>query len=84
MDLKNKLEEYTENEFIELISRIISDEGTEEEQDALLEEFIKITEHPSGSDLIYYPKNGADDSSEGILKTIKEWRAKNGKLGFKK
>ncbi len=84
MDLKSKLEEYTENEFIELISRIISDEGTEEEQDALLEEFIKITEHPSGSDLIYYPKNGADDSSEGILKTIKEWRAKNGKPGFKK
>ncbi len=30
MDLKNKLEEYTENEFIELISRIISDEGIEE------------------------------------------------------
>ncbi|WP_391528673.1 bacteriocin immunity protein [Photorhabdus akhurstii] len=84
MDLKNKLEEYTENEFIELILRIISDEGTEEEQDALLEEFIKITGYPSGSDLIYYPKNGEDDPPEGILKTIKEWRAKNDKPVFKK
>ncbi|OCQ53036.1 Colicin-E7 immunity protein [Photorhabdus australis subsp. thailandensis] len=84
MKLKNKLEEYTENEFINLILRIISDEGTEEEQDTLLENFIKITEHPSGADLIYYPKNGEDDSPEGILKTIKEWRAKNGRPGFKK
>ncbi|MCC8456491.1 bacteriocin immunity protein [Photorhabdus aegyptia] len=84
MELKNKLEEYTENEFMELILRIILDEGTEEEQDTLLEGFIKITEYPSGSDLIYYPKNGEDDSPEGILKTIKEWRAKNDKPGFKK
>ncbi|CAQ83310.1 MULTISPECIES: bacteriocin immunity protein [Photorhabdus] len=83
MKLKNKLEEYTENEFIDLISRIISDEGTEKEQDTLLENFIKITEHPSGTDLIYYPENGENDSPEGILKTIKEWRAKNGKPGFK-
>lgn len=60
------------------------DEGTEEGQDALLENFIKITEHPSGVDLIYYPENGEDDSPEGILRIVKEWRAKNGKPGFKK
>ncbi len=38
--------------------------------------FEKATEHPSGSDLIYYPEDGADDSPVGILKTVKEWRAK--------
>ncbi|WP_016676051.1 bacteriocin immunity protein, partial [Yersinia pestis] len=46
--------------------------------------FTKITEHPSGSDLIYYPEDGADDSPEGILELVKKWRAENGKPGFKK
>ncbi|WP_419182042.1 bacteriocin immunity protein [Providencia heimbachae] len=30
------------------------------------------------------PNDGDDDSPAGILKTVKEWRAKNGKSGFKK
>ena len=45
--------------------------------------FKKLTEHPDGSDLIYYPKPGQDDSPEGIVKEVKDWRAKNGKPGFK-
>ena len=83
MKLKDKTDEYTEFEFIELTSRIIRDEGTEDELDSLLENFMRVSEHPSGSDLIYYPEDGADDSPEGILETIKKWRAENGKPGFK-
>ncbi|MBW5817230.1 bacteriocin immunity protein [Yersinia kristensenii] len=83
MKLRYKLEEYTESEFIELVSKIISDEGSEDELDSLLENFIQVSEHPSGSDLIYYPEDGADDSPEGILKLVKKWRAENGKPGFK-
>ncbi|MDK6923875.1 bacteriocin immunity protein, partial [Escherichia coli] len=49
----------------------------------LLEHFVKITEHPDGTDLIYYPSDNRDDSPEGIVKEIKEWRAANGKPGFK-
>jgi hypothetical protein len=45
--------------------------------------FKKLTEHPDGSDLIYYPKPGQDDSPAGIVKTVKEWRKANGKSGFK-
>ncbi|MBW5814587.1 bacteriocin immunity protein [Yersinia kristensenii] len=83
MKLRYKLEEYTESEFIELVSKIISDEGSEDELDSLLENFIQVSEHPSGSDLIYYPEDGTDDSPEGILKLVKKWRAENGKPGFK-
>ncbi len=36
----------------------------------------KITEHPSGSDLIYYPEDGADDSPEGILELVKNGELK--------
>ncbi|MFC0228389.1 bacteriocin immunity protein [Serratia aquatilis] len=83
MELKNNLTQYTEQEFIKLVEIIIKNEGTESEIDALLEHFISMTDHPSGSDLIYYPENGNDGTSVNIVKTVKEWRAKNGKPGFK-
>ncbi|ANI53640.1 colicin transporter [Pseudomonas sp. DR 5-09] len=44
---------------------------------------MKISEHPSGSDILYYPAEGVEDSPAGALKAIKEWRAANGKPGFK-
>ncbi|AZD64235.1 Colicin immunity protein [Pseudomonas chlororaphis subsp. aurantiaca] len=50
---------------------------------ALVFHFEKVSEHPAGSDLIFYPENGADDSSEGITRLVKEWRAANGLPGFK-
>lgn len=46
-------------------------------------EFEALTEHPEGSDLIYYPRDDRDDSPEGIVKEVKEWRAANNKPGFK-
>ncbi len=48
-----------------------------------MREFERLTEHPDGSDLIYYPRDDREDSPEGIVKEIKEWRAANGKSGFK-
>jgi hypothetical protein len=45
--------------------------------------FEAITEHPGRSDVIFYPKEGQEDSPEGILKEVKEWRALNNKPGFK-
>ncbi|MDQ0702680.1 hypothetical protein QF043_001472 [Pseudomonas sp. W3I7] len=38
----------------------------------LLDAFCEIARHPAGTDLIYYPGDGADDSAEGIAQTIKE------------
>lgn len=82
MVLKSSLADYTQAEFLQLIHAIES-AATEQERDDLLEHFIQVTGHPAGSDLIYYPEADADDSPEGILQAIKEWRSTNGLPGFK-
>ena len=85
MEQKNSISDYTEAEFLKLLQVICNAEtSSEEELIKFVIHFEKITEHPRGSDLIYYPKKGEDDSPAGILKTVKEWRTKNGKAGFKK
>lgn len=82
---KKSLEDFTGYEFIEFLNEISrqDESGTDERADQLLEHFIVITGHPVGSDLIYWPEPGADNSAEGITRTIKEWRAANGLPGFK-
>jgi hypothetical protein len=45
--------------------------------------FEKVSEHPTGSDPIFYPEDEADDSPEGVTRIVKEWRAANGLPGFK-
>jgi hypothetical protein len=75
--------EYTEKEFLKLVTIIcIAGGETEEEDIQNLLEFDRLTEHPAGSDLIFYPEVGHDHSPEGIVKEVKEWRAANGKPGF--
>ncbi|WP_149088622.1 bacteriocin immunity protein [Pseudomonas prosekii] len=81
--LKNSLSGYSESEFLELIKEICSAAGTEAYQDELLENFIEVTGNPAASDWIYYPEDGEDDSPDGILKTVKAWRAAEGLGGFK-
>lgn len=83
MIVKSSVSDYTEQEFIELLQRIIGDDASEEEENKLVHHFNTICEHPAGSDLIFYPEDGADDSAYGITKTLKEWRAAQGLPGFK-
>lgn len=84
MKFKSRFEEYTESEFIALINRLVEgDYSSEREHDAIVDNIVKISEHPSGSDILYYPAEGVEDSPAGVLKAIKEWRATNGKPGFK-
>jgi hypothetical protein len=77
--------DYTEAEFMSFMQELFAaNKGAPDEVlDPLLDEFERITEHPAGSDLIYYPERGADSSAEGIIKTVKEWRSANGFPGFK-
>ncbi|UTH31151.1 bacteriocin immunity protein [Ectopseudomonas hydrolytica] len=82
MDLKSNFSDYTQDEFLELI-RAIESAVNESERDRLLEHFVTVAEHPAGSDLLYYPEPGADDSPEGILQTVKTWRIANGLPSFK-
>lgn len=83
MQLKNQFSDYTESEFLDLLTDIVESNGSEEYQDQLLEHFIQITEHPLGSDLIYYPENPAEATPDRILETVEEWRSRNGLPGFK-
>ncbi|MHC8311142.1 bacteriocin immunity protein [Pseudomonas sp. GT1P32] len=84
--LKDSFSQYTEAEFIGLLKELAKEDAeaeTDDRADLLLLHFEKISEHPDGSDLIYYPEAGADNSPEGITRTVKEWRAAQGLPGFK-
>jgi len=84
MENYSTIENITELEFLELITKICrAGYKTQHQHGKAILEFERLSEHPAGSDLIYYPKESADNSPEGIVKTIKEWRAENGKPGFK-
>lgn len=84
MIFKNKFEEYTESEYKTLIQRLFDgDYSSEAELDEIVEIVVFTSEHPSGSDILYFPEEGIEDSPEGVLKVIKQWRAANGKPGFK-
>lgn len=84
MNLKSKLEEYTESEYLNLINCLF-DGGysSEEEHDAIVENIVNTSEHPNRTGVLYYPEEGVDDSPAGVLKAIKDWRSANGKPGFK-
>lgn len=76
MNLKPRFEDYTEAEFTQLVSEICSVEGSEAYQDELLENFIAVTEHPDGSDLIYYSDD--DATPEKVIATVRAWRESEG------
>ncbi|EIR2108158.1 colicin immunity protein [Salmonella enterica subsp. enterica serovar Sarajane] len=82
---KKTISDYTEAEFLEFVRRIclVSDYKTENEHTKAVLKFETLSGHPNGSDLIYYPKEGQDDSPEGIVAEVKKWRAENGLPGFK-
>jgi len=77
------ISEISEVEFLRFVTKIYNDEyDTEEEHiDAILE-FKRLSEHPFGSDLLFYPEDGKR-GPEAVVQEIKEWRASNGKPGFK-
>jgi hypothetical protein len=73
-----KFEDYTEVEFLAFVKKICTaDYPNETEHDNAIWEFATITEHPEGWNIIYKPKAGADNSPQGVVKTIKGWRAAN-------
>ncbi|TDV64484.1 bacteriocin immunity protein [Pseudomonas sp. LP_7_YM] len=78
------IEHMTEAEFLDLVKKKCkADYATQHQHGKAILEFERLSEHPDGSDLIYYPEASADNSPQGIVNTIKEWRAANGKTGFK-
>ncbi|PAU65122.1 bacteriocin immunity protein [Pseudomonas indica] len=80
--IEGRLSEYTERDFKKLIETIRSCEGKEGFQAELIAHFNALTAEAGGSDLIFWPEPGADNSTEGIVQEIKDWMATNG-LEFK-
>ncbi|MBV4456680.1 bacteriocin immunity protein [Pseudomonas sp. COR58] len=82
--MKN-ISDYTEAEFIGFIERIqaTNKRGSDAQLGELLAQFRTLTEHPEGTDLIFYPEPGEDSSAEGIAQTVKHWRQANSLPGFK-
>ncbi|MFJ2283427.1 bacteriocin immunity protein [Pseudomonas sp. NPDC087803] len=83
--MKKSLSDYTEAEFLRFMQEIrtANKNASDDVLDPLLDHFCSITEHPDGTDLIYYPDEGVNNSNEGITETVKKWRAANGLPGFK-
>lgn len=79
------ISDFTEAEFIAFIKniRVVNKGGTDDELGELLERFSRLAGHPDGYDLIFHPEPGADNSAEGVTKTVNEWRAAQGLPGFK-
>lgn len=89
MNLKDKLEDYTEAEFLTFLRGFfendsgLSGEAFSEYSVKQMHHFEKITEHPRKRLVLTRPINGREDSPEGALEEIKQWRKANGKPGFK-
>ncbi|MEA9393617.1 bacteriocin immunity protein [Acerihabitans sp. TG2] len=90
MKFLNRFEDYTEQEFREFLNEFHVRESTLSGDtlasyiDKLVNHFEAITEHPLGSDLIYYPNREQGDGIDGIINEVIKWRAMNGKPGFKR
>ncbi|MGD8233192.1 bacteriocin immunity protein [Vibrio sp. TRT 1302] len=81
---KNTIVDYTEVEFLDLLKKITkADAPSEKALDELVDHFEVITQHPDGSDLIYYPENPEDGTPENIVRIVKEWRLSQGLPCFK-
>lgn len=81
---KPAFSDYTESEFLLFVSAICNAQhATEEEQVKAVMLFEELTEHPDGSDIIYYPNSNDEATPQAIVSKVKVWRAANGKSGFK-
>lgn len=83
--MKKNFADYTEAEFVEFIRTVLAANTSPDEiLDPLLFEFERLSEHPAGTDLIYWPEDmSKNPTAEGITKEIKDWRKANGLPGFK-
>lgn len=90
--LKDRLEDYTEKEFLDILNEFrkstrkeknLNGKKLDDYLDKLMDNFILVTEHPKGSDLIVYPENDADGEPLKIIEIIKEWRRSKGLALFK-
>ncbi|MDR2315272.1 MAG: bacteriocin immunity protein [Pseudomonas sp.] len=80
--MNDSISNIEEKDFLEFVKKIyIVDYPSDEAHRSAVEKFEQLSEHPAGSDLLFYPEEGKD-SPEQIVAEVKAWRAANGKPGF--
>lgn len=73
------LQEFTEQEFTELARKILLAEF--ENTEGLLKaatEFVLLSGHPAGTDLICYPQDFNITTPQSMVEVIKSWRDQQG------
>lgn len=82
---KTRLTDFTRDEFRVFVKRFFdADAATEAESNAWTLHFNRlVAPNPSGSDLIYYPEDGVEDSPEGVVREVEEYCREHGLPCFK-
>lgn len=78
-----RIEDITREELVAFLKRIFDVTDCAETHDELIDQFEDLSQHPDGSDLIFYPENPDDSTPERIVEIVEGWRARNGLPGFK-
>jgi hypothetical protein len=83
MELKQRLQDYTEPEFLNFVKKIWAVDVPEDEHDKLVMHFDKICQYPMGSDLLFYSDDFDNESSpENVVDTLKQFRTYKNLPGF--
>lgn len=81
---RTSLQEFTEQEFIELARKVlIADFETTEGLLKAAMEFVLLAGHPAGTDLICYPQDFNITTPQSMVDLIKNWREQHGLPGFR-
>lgn len=61
-----------------IYQNISAPSGSEDELIDAVFKFEELSQHPAGSDLIFWSKPDADKTPEGIIAEVERWRQQNG------
>ena len=82
--MKNKLQDYTESEFLQLLLASGELDFSDDDLEDLVIFFNEKINHPKGSSLLTHPSMvGIEDSPEAIIEELKRWYTENGQDCFK-
>ena len=77
------ISELTKQEFLDFVVFLgIAPGNTEPENSRWNRKFEDLAEHPSGTDLLFYPESGKE-SDEAVVDEVERYRHENGLPGFK-
>lgn len=83
---KQDLSEFTRAEFLAFVEALFSGAAGSEAEDVEHILHFKRIVYPDlrGSDLIFYPQEGVEDTPEGVVGQVEKFRRENGLPGFRK